>query len=502
MTNLSEQDIRIIFGLKLKQLRTNKEMSLAALAQVSGLSPSYLNEIEKGKKYPKQDKIIALSEALGVHYDKFVSLKLDKNLAPIGELLRSNVLNELPLELFGLEPAKLIELIAEAPTKINAFIATLIKIARNYEVSQEHFYLSALRSYQEMHDNYFEDIEQDAEAFLKSFNLNNEQGTISYLKLQYILEKNYNCVIDYELIEKNADLQPFRTVMVPSATPKKPNVLYINKKLSSQQRAFVIARELGYFYLGLDDRPQTSAMMQVKSFEQVLSMFKASYFAGALLLNRHLLKKDMEQVFAAERWDAQFFVVMMEKYQTSAETFMHRLTNILPKMLGVNNFFFLRFDNVASTESYVINKELHFSQLHLPHSNELREHYCRRWGSITAMQQVKAQYNARTYNKPLVQVQKSRFLGTKNEYLVLSIARPINNNPLTISSVNIGFEIDADLKKRMKFLDDSSIDFKEVNRTCQRCELTDCTLRMAPPTALQQEEKLKNMQKVIQKLSE
>lgn len=494
--NLSEQNIRIIFGLKLKQFRTQKEMSLAVLAQASGLSPSYLNEIEKGKKYPKHDKIIALADGLGIAYDKLVSLKLDKTLAPIGELLKSNILNELPLELFGLEPTKLIELIAEAPLKINAFIATLIKIARNYEVSQEHFYLSALRSYQEMHDNYFEDIEQDAETFLKSFDLNNDSGTISYLKLQYVLEKKYNCQVNYDYIDENESLQVFRTILVPGT----PNKLYINKKLSSQQRAFVIARELGYFYLGLEERPYTSVALKVKSFEQVLNTFKASYFAGALLLNRHTLKKDLEEIFAAPQWNPSAFSLMMDKYQTSAETFMHRLTNILPRLLGLNNFFFLRFDNLASTDRFVINKELHFSQLHLPHSNELREHYCRRWLSITNLYDLKKQYESRSYTRPLIKVQKSKFAGTKNEYLMLSVARPINNNPLTVSSVNIGFEIDGDLKKKVKFLDDTNILLKEVNRTCQRCELQNCTDRAAPASALEQENTIRNLNKILEKM--
>jgi len=72
-----EQDyIKLIFGLKLKQIRTDKNLSLFGLSKISGLSKSYLNEIEKGKKYPKTDKIIILSEKLDMPYDQMVSLKL------------------------------------------------------------------------------------------------------------------------------------------------------------------------------------------------------------------------------------------------------------------------------------------------------------------------------------------------------------------------------------------------------------------------------------------
>lgn len=63
--SLNTDNIRLVFGLKLKQLRLDKGMSLTELAQKSGLSMSYINEIEKGKKYPKSDKIVALAEAMG-----------------------------------------------------------------------------------------------------------------------------------------------------------------------------------------------------------------------------------------------------------------------------------------------------------------------------------------------------------------------------------------------------------------------------------------------------
>ena len=111
----NKETIRLIFGLKLRQLRNDKKFSLAELSKKTGVSQSYLNEIEKGKKYPKTDKIILLSSALGVPYDKMVSLKLSKNLSPIAELLDSNILNELPLDLFGFEMSKVIELISNAP---------------------------------------------------------------------------------------------------------------------------------------------------------------------------------------------------------------------------------------------------------------------------------------------------------------------------------------------------------------------------------------------------
>jgi len=120
--NIEEEYIRLIFGLKLKQIRTEKNLSLFGLSKLTNISKSYLNEIEKGKKYPKTDKIALLSQVLDVPYDNMVSLKLDKNLAPLGEILKSKILKEIPLDLFGIQEADLIDIISNAPAKVNAFI--------------------------------------------------------------------------------------------------------------------------------------------------------------------------------------------------------------------------------------------------------------------------------------------------------------------------------------------------------------------------------------------
>jgi transcriptional regulator with XRE-family HTH domain len=48
--------VKIIFGLKIRQLRLDKKLSLSEVAEKSGLSISYLNEIEKGKNIPKPKK--------------------------------------------------------------------------------------------------------------------------------------------------------------------------------------------------------------------------------------------------------------------------------------------------------------------------------------------------------------------------------------------------------------------------------------------------------------
>lgn len=54
--DIEKDYIKLIFGLKLKQVRTQKNLSLFGLAKLTNLSKSYLNEIEKGKNIQKEIK--------------------------------------------------------------------------------------------------------------------------------------------------------------------------------------------------------------------------------------------------------------------------------------------------------------------------------------------------------------------------------------------------------------------------------------------------------------
>ena len=259
-----EEDIKLIFGLKLKQIRTDKNLSLFGLSKLSGLSKSYLNEIENGKKYPKPDKIVILSEKLDVPYDQMVSLKLDKNLAPIGDLLRSKILKEIPLDLFGIKESNLIDIVANAPAKVNAFISTIIEIAQHYNFSRESFYLASVRSYQEANNNYFDDLEQRVKTFAKAYQIDLSE-TISSKDLEDILVEEYNYVIKENELNKHEALGNLRSVFVP-----KTNTLLLAKEIDEAQRAFIYAKELAYNFLEIKERLYTFPWIKFETFDQVI----------------------------------------------------------------------------------------------------------------------------------------------------------------------------------------------------------------------------------------
>lgn len=489
---VQEENLKAIFGLKLRQYREQQELSTQKLAEKSGLSASYINEIEKGKKYPKADKIMSLATALEVDYDEMVSLKLGKQLGQLSKLLKSNALHEMPLELFGIKTSDLIGLMGDDPSKFSALLQTLLEVARNYDVRVEHFLLAALRSYQELNNNYFGNIEDVAESFLETQKWM-DLPTIPYSELKALLETDYN----YQIIESSFDDQPelqeFRSVFVPGSAPK----LFVNKQLLDNQKAFVLGRELGYNILDLQKRALTSSWIKVESFDQVLNNFKASYFAGAILMNRHTLVRKLQDFFSNDSWDPQSLLDMITYFDTTPETFTHRLTQILPHYFGLDQLFFLRFHNKPGSQQYKLSKELHLSQLHNPHRVNPSEHYCRRWITITLLQELANINSEETHQKPLADIQRSKFYGTENEYLCISFARPLALNN-TNSCITLGL-LDGDtLRKNLNFASDQNIKTQIVNESCERCPIPDCQERVAEPKISNNDLQQKNREQVLE----
>ena len=484
---------RIIFGLKVKQLRQEKELSFAQLSKQTGMSVSYLNEIEKGKKYPKSDKITTLANALEVSFEDLSSQELTKSLAPVGELLQSNFLNELPLDLFGIELSKVVEIIANAPIRVGAFISTLLELSRNYALKEENFYFGALRAYLELHSNYFEDIEAAVDRFCKLYDLPRNR-LIQGRYLRRLLEDRFR----YKIIENGLDpypeLQNLRSLFIP-----KKKELLLNSTLTPMQRTFQFGKELGFNVLELKERANTSSLLKSQVFEEVLNHSKAIYFSVALLIPRDPFIEVMRQFFAKEKWDGEALLMIMKKYEATPEMFYHRLTNILPRFFNMRKLFFLRFIHDAESDTFEVDKELHLNRRHHPHGNRLFEHYCRRWVSLSLLKDLREMQMDGKFVDTIVKAQRSRYFGTEDEYLCLTIARSAFPSPKHNVSVTLGLLVDEKVKQTIRFFNDPAIQVREVNKTCERCPVEGCKERAAPPRVI---EKRQQWQQIQQRLNE
>jgi transcriptional regulator with XRE-family HTH domain len=470
---------KVIFGMKLRQYREAAGFSLTEFAGRTGLSTPYLTEIEHGKKYPRSEKIERMAEALGRNYDDLVSIRLDEELSPLASFLGSPVIHNFPYHLFGISPAQVVELLTRQPAEASALVKTLVGIAEQYNIGVEHLFRAALRSYQELNENYFPEIERAVDEFACEAGI--KSGPTPPVEvLRALIEGRFKYRLDDRRLESHPKLQRFRSILV--AKSKSAPTLLINPALTELQKKFILAREIGYEVLGLKQRAQTSAPERVDSFEQVLNDFKASYFAGALLVNRERALADLKEFFALARWEPARLRALLDRYEVTPEIFMYRLTEILPQYFGFK-MHFLRFNHEGG--QYHLVKHLNMSQVLIPSGTGVNEHYCRRWLAIRILQALER--SADKTEEPTIDAQLSRFVDTDARYLCIAMARHLTLNPAATSSVSIGFRCDEDFERAVKFANDPRITRLDIDGTCERCRLTpeECQDRIAPPYLLE-----------------
>ncbi len=489
---ISSENLRFILGLKVKTLRQARGFSLKTLASASGLSISYLSEIEKGKKYPKPDKLLGLATALEVSYDELVSARVHEDLNPVTETLKSPFFSEFPFEVFGLQTQDLFSLFSEDPSRAGALVRTFLEIGQMYDMRVEHFLFAALRSYQLMHDNYFVDIEDAASAFRDQVG-HKSLAADAALALERTLRRVHGYTINNSSLAKQPEIRDLRSILALGPPP----TLFLNEHLLPVQRAFVFGRELGYHAMGLGERATTSSWLKVSSFEQVLNNFKASYFAGAVLIDRDEVVEAMTSFFSAKRWSTQSFLGLLDKFSATPEMFFYRLGQLLPRLLGLQEFFFLRLNYDARSGSTQLTKVFNRSDVPLPQAFWLDEHYCRKWGGMRLLKGLDSE-GGRTQ----VHIQKSRFHPGGEEFLVFSLARPLQLSSVAYSCVNLGFRVNDALRSVVNFVDDPAIPTEVVGATCERCSLgpAECSDRAAEGSLHASAGRLQRKEAAIQSL--
>ncbi|MEN0058011.1 MAG: helix-turn-helix domain-containing protein [Bdellovibrio sp.] len=473
---LNQETLRLVFGLKLRSMRVDKELSLKDLAKKTGLSPSYLNEIEKGKKYPRTEKILLLAEALDRKIEDLISLELKKELQLIQQLIDKKFLVGLPFDVFGIPAVTVFELLAEHPQKMQALIGTLIEIARAHDIEVDDLFYALLRSYLDMHKNYFPDLEAKAEKARVDFSLAWDQPAPELKdKLTSILETHYKVKVHDQKYLR--DISPEFEGMDYFIT-EKGRSLYISRSLSLKEQIFILSRELGYHYMKMKIRPICSLMTNLDSFEQLFNHFSANYFASSLLIPENIIAEEVRKFLHGSTWRQEGFLNIIEKFSCTMESFFHRLSQILPHALGLENLFFLRYEYDLSGKRYQISRELHLSALHSPHKVKGVENYCNRWLVHTLTQKMMAQ--PANSKATLVGAQRSKYADSENEYLVFAAAFRNEHSSNKVSCVCLGLLHDDVLKQNVSLLEDASIPNMIVGETCERCLLNNCSDRQAP----------------------
>jgi transcriptional regulator with XRE-family HTH domain len=476
---MENNHIRIILGMKVKQFRDQNSLSLQHLAKRSGMSASYLNEIEKGKKYPKAEKIMDLAKALGVDYNDLVSLKLGDGYSDLENVIHSEMIQKFPFHIFGITAQEVVQILAKEPERMGVLARMFQDIARNYDMRVEHFFFTALRSYQVIHKNHFPELERAADRLRKTLGWPIEHK-ITYEDMVDLLKERYKINVAEKDMGTLPRLDKLRSVL------QKKGTLLINSKLSEPQRIFALAREVGYRFLEVEpeERAPSAPALEIGTFEMILNNFRAAYFAGAMLIPVHRLGADLKTFFRNKTWDPKGFVALLESYPATPEMFFHRLSEVIPQVFKTQRVHFLKFSQTGEDELLRLTKQLNMSQVHIPNGIGLKEHFCLRWLSVSIIKDLlKQPEQAFTLG-----VQRSNFVDQNREFFCFAMAYRGTLRPDITSSVTIGFQVDDAFKRTIRFWDDDSIPLRTLGQTCERCPLGEdqCEERAVPNSLFQQ----------------
>ena len=282
----------ISMARNLKRRRKERKMSRFDVSERAGISPSFYSELEMGRKAASSETLRRVTRALDMSLDELQSDHYDAALEALLDFQDQDIAIKEGIELLDKAPH-----LAKAIPRLLANIARVSDRGRKQEV----IYPILLRDFQEEHLNHFPDLEREARAFLTehpprgiSPDRYDLQGILRYVH-KYTLKTEH----DFHELQ----YQHLPIIRAMSLRQGKQQYLLLNRNLLESQKTFEIAREIAYNLPFLHTketlahRVPTSPHVGIQSYTQILNEFKASYFAGAVLMPQEALDVDAEAFF-------------------------------------------------------------------------------------------------------------------------------------------------------------------------------------------------------------
>ncbi len=475
---ISKEYLHLVLSLKVSWLRQQGEYSLAELSKKSGLSQSYLNDIERGRKYPSPGKILELAEALNVSYDELISLKLSGKLAPLSALLNSSVMQEIPFEIFGFTRSDLINLMTGSPEKFATFTDSVMKVTQKYGVEIDEFIEAAIRSYKELHYLSFPDIDQKATDFLKGITAD---LTISTLESWLSSEHRYQ--IHKQQLDKDTELSELPYIYFAGAKPR----LYLNNKLSATEMLFTLCQIAGYEYLGLQERMASGEFSDQATFDQIRNRERSFLFAMNLIAKAYTDENHFQPFAEMTKCNFPTLEKLLNSIPMPIKASVPFLMRILHSKYGVQNMFYQHYEVPRERSEISLREELHFGES-LPFSENIpNAHHCRRLTGVISDTDSNGVF-------------RTSPLHSDESYVVWRFSERSSVKNGIEDRILLGIKDELSTRKKLAFISDYSLSNFESHNHCESCPIANCEQRAADPTIHKKSVKRERMRKAIENL--
>jgi len=454
---MSQIDLKI--GPKIKAFRRQLGLQANKLSEQLGISPSYLNLIESGKRKIDGDLLLKVCEELKIELTDLTN-KSDLNLANnLSELLGDELFED--LDILGPEVQDLVN--------TNPKIArALIKLGDNYKQKGQEivskvenisgkiidgrktsFPGEVVSDFLQENKNYFSKLEKFADDIFNRIQINNRA---TYMALCDFLKTEYGVKVKDVLPE---DGKPFSKIYY-----KSQKELHLSDYVALETKKLYAAAQIA----------QEGAMIVIENY---LSEFKfpseeskkltkvalLNYCGAAILMPYKLFHQEcMKQKYDLE--------LLQNTFACTFEQIAHRVTCLQdPKLPGIP-FHFLRVDVAGN-----ISKRFSLSGIEIPRYGGA----CPRWNVYSA------------FSRPgVIQAAVSKMSnGEKYVCIARTVEKGVGRYGKKKSILSIGLGCQAKYAKDFVYTENLDLNDKKteipIGVSCRTCDRLDCSQRAFPP---------------------
>ena len=454
---MSQLDVKI--GPKIKSFRRQLGLQANKLAEQLGISPSYLNLIESGKRKIDGDLLLKVCEELKIELSDLTN-KSDLNLVnDISELLDDQLFED--LDILGPEVKDLVN--------TNPKIArALIKLGDNYKQKDNEiinkvetlsgkiidsrktsFPGEVISDFLQEKKNYFPKLEEFANKIFDKVQLNNRTR---YVALCDFLRTEYSINVKDIIPEEG---KPFSKIF-----NKNNKELLLSEYNSLETKKLHAAAQIA----------QEGAINEINEY---LSEFKfpsdeakrltkialLNYCAAAILMPYKLFHSECKKL----KYDLE---LLQNTFATSFEQVAHRVTCLQDPNLPGIPFHMLRVDIAGN-----ISKRFSLSGIEIPRYGGA----CPRWNVYSA------------FTRPgVIQAAVSKMSnGKKYVCIAKTVEKGVGRYGRKKSMLSIGLGCEAKYAKDFVYTENLNLNDKKteipIGVSCRTCDRLDCSQRAFPP---------------------
>ena len=454
---MSQIDLRI--GPKIKAFRRKLGIQANKLADQLGISPSYLNLIEGGKRKIDGDLLLKVCQELKIELSD-LAVKSDLNLVNnISELLDDQLFED--LDILGPEIKDLVN--------TNPKIArALIKLGDNFK-QKDHDIVNRVENisgkiidsrkaafpgevvsdFLQENKNYFPKLEDFANSVFEKIQVNNRA---TYISLCDFLKKEYGILVKDVLPEEG---KPFSKIF-----NKNKKELLLSDYVALETKKLYVSSQIAHEGAIKDINEYLSKFSFPSEESKKLTKVALLNYCGAAILMPYKL-------FHTECMKNKYDLELLQNtFATTFEQIAHRVTCLQdPKLLGIP-FHFLRVDIAGN-----ISKRFSLSGIEIPRYGGA----CPRWNVYSA------------FTRPgVIQAAVSKMSnGEKYVCIAKTVEKGVGRFGEAKSILSIGLGCEAKYAKDFVYTENLNINEKKteipIGVSCRTCDRLDCSQRAFPP---------------------